>query len=528
MKRDHAMKRTQIFLKQLCLFSLIVTAGCKVSPSNNQSETPITLDRLTTIASPLPDPSPSPTISPAKEGLQGQINQWAVSAIDQQATESAAFAIGEPDSDGCDLMPLNTSWVYETDDLFHAEDYLQLFYPEPVLPTGVRIHLAYTYSSIVKISLIDLLGNPHTIYKSTPGELDACPHLLSIDIEDIAEPVYSVRIDVATLNAEDFGLTAIDAVELIGTPLSEPYPTPQPTPHLTISSIGINAAEVEEGHVHFEVFDHNTDQNLITTDCDAFSYNVSDSETIIRFFSCDDSTEIWLYLPSTDAIDSTPLNSYDLIPTARLFYNGQYIPAMEGELWIDQLSETRMSGVLEFKGFDPANQVDYYRTVAVFNQIPHNAEAALKPGDMITQWVEHVSSSSELSPDENSTAQALGSSDTWFECADAFTAWKPDPSDQRPWIELYFKTPVIPQVLNILLTGCPEGISQVNLLTDTDYFPLDLASAGVSEECPVALMFNPILDIHLPVIGVQIVFESGVEGCQPGLDAVQMIGTIPE
>ena len=332
-----------------------------------------------------------------------------------------------------------------------------------MLPSQVNIHLAYDFSAIVKVSLIDIEGQPHLIYEAAPKNLTECPLVLALDVEGVSLPVYAVRIDLAATDPEIYGLTAIDAVELVGETSAEALPTPIPTPYLTVSSLGFNAAEVQEGFVYFEVIDNNADVTLSTTECDAFSYNATDTERTIRFFSCEDQTEIWLYAPLTLEIGSVPLNSYPLFPSARLVIDGRYIPAMEGELWVDQVSSTHLTGVLEFKGFDPSNQVDYYRVVAVFNRIPLTEEAAQYPGEMIAQWSSKSEASSERSPDDYAASQAVGPSDTWENCEAAATTWKPAENDPQPWIELYFDKPVEPTALNILFAGNPEAFLEVKL-----------------------------------------------------------------
>lgn len=511
---------------------LLAGSGCLISSSTESNISPSSTDmpadtHLPQPTSPLTIPTLTPTEEITAEEETGERRQWAISAVDNESFDQEDYAIGEPDSEGCELSPRGSVWVYQPDYPSYPK-YLQLFYSEPFLPSRVNIHLAYDHYDIVRVSLIDLIGNPHEIYNGLPTDLDECPYVLSIEVKNLNEPVYAVRIDLETVNEETFGLTAIDAVELVGTSLPEPLPTPIPTPYLTLSSLGFNAAEVPEGFVYFEVIDNNSGETLSSTECDVFSYNLTEEEQTIRFFSCNDQTEVELYHPLPLEIGSIPLNSYPLTPTAKLYYDGHYIPAMEGELWVDQIDEKTLTGVLEFKGFDPENQVDYYRLVAVFNKIPKNEETSRKPGDMIIQWAEDVEASSEISSAENSAAQAAGSSDTWENCSDAITAWKPDPEDAQPWIEFYFATPVQPVGLNILLTGNPEAVVAVNLLSETDFFPLDMSTARVLEGCPTALTFDPMETTTISIIGIQIILDASVLDASFGIDAVQMIGIIPD
>ena len=518
-----------LFFSLFMTFFFIIGSACRLfAPSTLAETTPTEILPELEISTPTPEASPTSPLPTATDEMITQHRQWAVSAADQKGSDEAAFALGEPDSEGCELNPWESVWVYQSDSFPSASNYLQLFFAEPVLPTQVNIHLAYTHAAITKVSLIDLQGQPHVIYEDAPMDLDDCPTILSIQAEDVSRPVYAVRIDVTTVGEEISKLTAIDAVELVGEPLAEAQATPIPTPYLTMSSLGFNASDVQEGFVHFEVFDNNIDEKISITECDAFSYNVTDTERTLRFFSCEDSTEIWLYVPPALEIGSIPLNSYPTFPSAKLLFEGNTIPAMEGELWIDQISDTHLTGVLEFKGFDSENQVDYYRVVAVFNQIPLTEEAAQKPGDMILQWGQAAAASSEWSSDENAAAQADGPSDTWENCETALTTWKPAADDPQPWLEITFETPVSPTVLNILYSGSEGSISAVNLLSAADFFPLDLATSRVLEGCPKALVFDTFNLPPIDILGVQILMDPEALNQDFGIDAVQLIGVIGE
>jgi hypothetical protein len=534
LSQRHRVK-THLWIFHLFLAAfLLISSSCGFFPPSTPStpsESPQTeslpeVDRLTTT----PETSPTKTTSlPAaiSESVP-QHRQWAISAVDLKGSEEAAFVLGKPDAEGCELNPRESVWVYQSDSSTNASNYLQLFFAQPVLPVEVIIHLAYTHSAITQVTLIDLQGQPHEIYRGAPGNLAECPTELTLTAEDLTLPVYAVRIDVSAAELEAIGLTAIDAVELVGKPLAEAQATPIPTPYLRVSSLGFRAADVPEGFVHFEVFDNHTGERIAATECDAFSYNLTDTERTIRLFSCEGSTEIWLYVPPSFEIGAMPLNSYPLFPTARLLFEGKTIPAMEGEMWVDQVSDTHMTGVLEFKGFDTQNQVDYYRVAAVFNQIPLTEEAARKPGDMIVQWALGSTASSEWSGDDNAAAQAAGPSDTWMDCEAAQTTWKPDPEDAQPWLELTYQTPVKPTDLNILFSGSPKTILEVNLLSPANSFPLNLSTARVLEGCPQTLAFDPITIAPIEILGVQILLDPEALNQDFGIDAVQLIGIIGE
>ena len=524
-------RRNQAFVLCLLLMSLILSgSACRLftsaSPSPPAETSPSQEATRTQDRPDQPGPE-TPLVQNTPVGESPPLRQqWSVSAVDASSSEEAAFTTGAPNAEGCELMPLDSVWVFQADPPPTATTYLQLFYAEPVLPHAVEIHLAYTFSAITEVSLIDLQGRAHLIHEDLPKNLADCPVTLTLPAEGIDFPVYAVRIDLAAVAPEPFGLTAIDAVALVGEPLPEPQPTPIPTPYLTMSSLGFNAADVQEGFFHFEVIDNNTDETLSTTECNAFSFNLDDTARTLRFFSCEDQTEVWLYAPLSLDVGSVPLNSYPLIPSARLFFNGRYIPAMEGELWIDRISSAHITGVLEFKGFDPENQAGYYRVAAVFNQIPLTEEAAQQPGDMIPQWGQTAEASSERSTNAHAAFQAAGSSDTWEACEGAITTWKPAETDPQPWIEIYFQQPVAPSALNILFAGKPEAFLEVNFLSEADYFPLDLSTARVLEGCPQVFVFDSFQLPPINILGIQILLDPEAAGDTFGIDAVQLIGVI--
>ena len=299
-------KSTRILCISLTVL-LLSGVACRLSAPKESS---LIVDADITEPSPIPT-STTTKIPPTAEPNDPMLHQWAVSAVDKYDSGMADNVTGEPDAEGCEITFAGSMWNYESElSAYHdAKAYLQLFYAEPVLPTEVNIYLAYVHSAIVKVSLLDLEGKPHQIYQDEPNYPDECPSVISIKIDHLSVPVYSVRIDLDTLDPDIYEITAIDAVELVGAPLTVHQPTPVPTPYLTISSLGFNASNVPEGFVYFEVFDNNFDISLTHTECDAFSFNISETERTIRFFSCDDSTELWLYLLPDEPIQSTPLNT---------------------------------------------------------------------------------------------------------------------------------------------------------------------------------------------------------------------------
>jgi hypothetical protein len=502
---------------------LILGFGCRLSsqvPSAPQAPEPARTTRTPDRQTPTPTPMPTPADEPAL------LHQWAVSGIDGWDTDNWMNAVGAPDADdSCAIYP-GESWVYHSDP-WVDRDFLQLFYARPVNPTEVRIHLAYTHSAITRVTLMDVDGHPHEVYLGEPEDLDTCPSVITITLDDFSTPVYAVRIDVATL-WDNAGITVIDAVELVGMVPDMFVATPEPTPYVTVSSLGTTINDLPAGFAQITIIDRNADQTLLESACDAFWWNLTEDARTIRFFSCDDASEVWLYLPVDLQKGDMPLNSYSFVPSGRLYYNDHFIPAMEGFGAIDRLSETHISGVMEFWGFDPENNIDYYKVVLVFNHIPLDERASWKPGDMIIQWAETAVASSAQGEEFYSAAQAAGPSDTWVDCEDAPTAWMPLADSGQAWIELRFEVPVYPQELTLLLTGDPAGVASVDLLLETDFWPLDVASARLVPGCPTALTFIGLGEVDAKVSGVMVRLDYLEGAPKPGIDAVQLIGVMAE
>jgi len=146
------------------LFLIMIGVGCL--PSNIEDRTALPLEPTRTEeAVPSPTlttftPEPIPT-----DNLPGVRRQWALAAVDARDSEEAAFAANEPNANGCDLTPRESSWVYlseyyQPETNIESSNYLQLFYADPVLPTQINVHLVYTFNAIVTASLIDIMGAP--------------------------------------------------------------------------------------------------------------------------------------------------------------------------------------------------------------------------------------------------------------------------------------------------------------------------------------------------------------------------------
>jgi hypothetical protein len=154
---------------------------------------------------------PTPTLGTS---ASGEIRQWAVSATASSwygngESWSPAQATGEPDVTGCSDDA--RAWASFGSD---TVEWLELTYATPVNPTQVNIVQTYNPSSVVKVELIDTLGNYHEVYSGTGAEAGMCPFTLSVPVENADYQAVGVKITIDQSTLADWN--EIDAVELVG------------------------------------------------------------------------------------------------------------------------------------------------------------------------------------------------------------------------------------------------------------------------------------------------------------------------
>lgn len=179
----------------------------------------IVLLAASALACALPGSTPAATVeAPAGgtvEALGGQrIEQWAsgASASSEYGNPdwAAIQATGAPDSNGC--SDLHTAWASSTSD--SPDEWLELSYVTPVLPEEIRIYESYNPGSIIRVEVITVVSEYIIVWEDGPRTNENCPHVLTIPIEGINDPVTGVRIslDQSVIGNWD----EIDAVQLIG------------------------------------------------------------------------------------------------------------------------------------------------------------------------------------------------------------------------------------------------------------------------------------------------------------------------
>lgn len=145
------------------------------------------------------------------------MRQWASFALastEYSSTDwSAMQATGAPDVDNCGSNPKAWSPAY-----IDTEEYIEVFYDIPVIPTELVIYQSYNPSQVVEIQLVDPDGEAWMLWYGEPESVSSCPDMWTHTIE-LDEPflVKSVVIFV-DLGWLDVGGVEIDAVELVGYP----------------------------------------------------------------------------------------------------------------------------------------------------------------------------------------------------------------------------------------------------------------------------------------------------------------------
>lgn len=148
------------------------------------------------------------------------IRQWATSATassEYASNEwSAMQATGEPDVVGCGDS--RSAWAsLEADGV----ETLTLYYDEPVQVRQINIHINYNPGTITSVAILSPDGSPVEIPDSTYTDT-TCPTVFSLVVDpDFASDLYSNGVQITIDQSEINNWTEIDAVEIIGMPLSD-------------------------------------------------------------------------------------------------------------------------------------------------------------------------------------------------------------------------------------------------------------------------------------------------------------------
>lgn len=145
------------------------------------------------------------------------LRQWASKAYASSEYSSgdwsAMQATGAPDVFTCGADPKAWSAAY-----VDTEEYIELNYDVPVIPTEVSIYQSHNPSQVVEIQFIDTDDEVWLLWYGEPEIVEDCPDKWTHTIE-LDEPFYAksvvIFVDQGIMN---WGSVEIDAVELVGYP----------------------------------------------------------------------------------------------------------------------------------------------------------------------------------------------------------------------------------------------------------------------------------------------------------------------
>jgi hypothetical protein len=167
-------------------------------------------------------------ISTTTEEIQGgevpaviePLRQWATSALassEYSRTDySASRATGSPDVEVCGDNV--NAWASLKPD---TEEWLELTYNVPVVPTEINIYQSYNPSTVVEVLLVDTKGDAWVAWTGQQETVEYCPDLMTITIELDEEILVSQVVVSIDQSVMGWGWTEIDAVELVGFPAGQ-------------------------------------------------------------------------------------------------------------------------------------------------------------------------------------------------------------------------------------------------------------------------------------------------------------------
>ena len=158
------------------------------------------------------------TDQPPAESDSQVLRQWANAAVasSEYGVESwsAKQAAGSPNVNECGDNGL--AWASESSN--SAEEWIELTYATPVVPTEITIYQSYNPSQVVEVDVITTDGVSYPIWIGVPKLVAGCPNLLTLPVDlegEIFVQKVRVVIDQSMLGTS---WNEIDAVELVGKP----------------------------------------------------------------------------------------------------------------------------------------------------------------------------------------------------------------------------------------------------------------------------------------------------------------------
>lgn len=157
----------------------------------------------------------------AESQVMRQWASYALASTEYSATDwSALQATGAPDVNSCGSNPKAWSPAY-----IDTEEYIEVFYDTPVIPTELVIYQSLNPSQVVEIQLVDTDGEAWLLWYGEPEAVSDCPDMWTHTIE-LEEVFYAKSIVIFVDQGKmDWGGVEIDAVELVGYPEGAEIPS---------------------------------------------------------------------------------------------------------------------------------------------------------------------------------------------------------------------------------------------------------------------------------------------------------------
>lgn len=181
-------------------------------------------------------------------------------------------------------------------------------------------------------------------------------------------------------------------------------------------------------------------------------------------------------------------------------------------------------------GIQPAGALDDAMLDILHSIRFESAGAAASEGDEIRQWAVRADGSSEYGGEQWGFVQATGEPDV-LTCGDDPNAWASEESDGRAYLIVEFAEPVIPTQINIHQTFNPGSIVMIDVGNTENrdrVLPLeDSADPPGNTDCPGVFSFD-VEGVDVPIDFVVIYVDQSIMGDWNEIDAVELVGTLPE
>ncbi len=313
-------------VKSIQFFDPVPGAGCPgevAMPESSQNTTS--------------EDSPGENLPLTESGNENELQQWAIFALASSEYSmdswSAMQATGQPNVNEC--TDSSDAWASEG---ANTEEWIELTYAIPVVPTGINIHMNYNPSQITEVQIIDVNNDFYTVIETSPEYIEACPDIYQISIE-LDEDIYvtGVRIllDQSVLG---LGWTEIDAVELVGYPVAGsavdiPAPQNNSSTKSSYSSPPYQPDELDPGTFSYSVSGYENDM-VMSSDV---QYQSTENSYIVGLISGTERYIVSLFIPRQGLKSGNMvMEPYDQTRadkglTAAIYINAFLYLALDGE-----------------------------------------------------------------------------------------------------------------------------------------------------------------------------------------------------